>query len=64
MQEAINPVNTITKDTEEKKCIPVVDSFWCLAKLIQCFRFKNKIKFKKKEKKNEQTEMNNKITEI
>ena len=29
-------------------CIPVVDSFWCLAKLIQCFRFKNKIKFKKK----------------
>jgi len=32
MQEAINPVNTITKDTEEKE--------------------------------NEQTEMNNKITEI
>ena len=28
--------------------IPVVDSFWCLAKLIQCFRFKNKIKLKKK----------------
>ena len=25
-------------------CIPVADSFWCLAKLIQCFRFKNKIK--------------------
>ena len=24
--------------------IPVADSFWCLAKLIQCFRFKNKIK--------------------
>ena len=24
------------------------DSFWCLAKLIQCLRFKNKIKFKKK----------------
>ena len=23
-------------------------SFWCLAKLIQCFRFKNKIKLKKK----------------
>ena len=29
-------------------CIPVADSFWFLAKLIQCFRFKNKIKFKKK----------------
>ena len=27
-------------------CIPVVDSFWCLAKLIQCLRFKNKIKKK------------------
>ena len=25
-------------------CIPVADSFWCLAKPIQCFRFKNKIK--------------------
>ena len=25
-------------------CIPVADSFRCLAKLIQCFRFKNKIK--------------------
>ena len=25
-------------------CIPVADSFLCLAKLIQCFRFKNKIK--------------------
>ena len=31
-------------------CIPVADSFWCLAKLIQCFRFKNKIKFKKNKK--------------
>ena len=31
-------------------CIPVADSFWCLAKLIQCFRFKNKIKLKKKNK--------------
>ena len=30
-------------------CIPVVDSFWCLAKLIQCLRFKNKIKLKKKD---------------
>ena len=29
-------------------CIPVADLFWCLAKLIQCFRFKNKIKKKKK----------------
>ena len=29
-------------------CIPVADSFWCLAKLIQCLRFKNKIKLKKK----------------
>ena len=29
-------------------CIPVADSFQCLAKLIQCFRFKNKIKLKKK----------------
>ena len=28
-------------------CIPVADSFWCLAKLIQCFRFKNKKKKKK-----------------
>ena len=28
-------------------CIPVADSFRCLAKLIQCFRFKNKIKLKK-----------------
>ena len=25
----------------------VTDSFWCLAKLIQCLRFKNKIKLKK-----------------
>ena len=30
-------------------CMPEADSFWCLAKLIQCFRFKNKIKLKKKE---------------
>ena len=28
-------------------CIPVADSFRCLAKLIQCFRFKKKIKLKK-----------------
>ena len=28
-------------------CIPVVDSFWYLAKLIQFVKFKNKIKFKK-----------------
>ena len=28
-------------------CIPVADSLWCLAKLIQCLRFKNKIKLKK-----------------
>ena len=28
-------------------CIPVADSFRCLAKLIQCLRFKNKIKLKK-----------------
>ena len=28
------------------------DSFWCLAKLIQCFRFKNKIKLKKNNKAN------------
>ena len=28
------------------KIIPVADSFWCLAKLIECFRFKNKIKLK------------------
>ena len=33
-------------------CIPVADSFWCLAKLIQCFRFKNKIKKNKKKKRN------------
>ena len=30
-------------------CIPVVDSFWYLAKLIQFVKFKNKIKLKKKE---------------
>ena len=29
-------------------CIPVADSFWCLAKLIQCFRFKKKKKKKTK----------------
>ena len=29
-------------------CIPVADSFWCLARLIQCLKFKNKIKLKKK----------------
>ena len=29
-------------------CIPVVDSFRYLAKLIQFVKFKNKIKFKKK----------------
>ena len=29
--------------------IPVADSFWYLAKLIQCLRFKNKIKLKKKD---------------
>ena len=32
-------------------CIPAVDLFWCLAKLIQCLRFKNKIKLKKKKKR-------------
>ena len=32
-------------------CIPVADSFLCLAKLIQCFRFKNKIKLKRKKLK-------------
>ena len=31
-------------------CIPVVDSFWYLAKLIQFVKFKNKIKLKKKRK--------------
>ena len=31
-------------------CIPVADSFWCLAKLIQCLRIKNKIKKKNKKK--------------
>ena len=29
-------------------CIPVVDSFWYLAKLIQFVKFKNKIKLKNK----------------
>ena len=29
-------------------CIPVADSFWNLAKLIQLCKFKNKIKLKKK----------------
>ena len=39
--------------------IPVADSFWCLAKLIQCFRFKNKIKLKKnKIKINKNTQYN------
>ena len=38
----------LTRQTFVRKVMsPVVDSFWCLAKLIQCFRFKNKIKFKK-----------------
>ena len=32
-------------------CISVADSFWCLAKLIQCLRFKNKIKLKKNKQK-------------
>ena len=32
-------------------CIPVVDSFLYLAKLIQFVKFKNKIKFRKKLKK-------------
>ena len=32
-------------------CVPVVDSFWYLAKLIQFVKFKNKIKFKKKNSK-------------
>ena len=32
-----------------KVCIPVADSFWYLAKLIQLCKFKNKIKLKKKE---------------
>ena len=32
-------------------CIPVADSFWYLAKLIQFVKFKNKIKTGKKKKK-------------
>ena len=36
-------------------CIPVADLFWCLAKLIQCFRVKNKIKTNKQTKKNKKT---------
>ena len=39
-------------------CVPVADSFWYLAKLIQFVKFKNKIKLKKnkvlKEKKKKQ----------
>ena len=31
----------------ENTCIPVADSFWYLAKLIQFVKFKNKIKLKK-----------------
>ena len=31
-----------------KLCIPVADSFWYLAKLIQFVKFKNKNKIKKK----------------
>jgi len=33
--------------------IPVADSFWYLAKLIQLLKFKNKIKLKKKKEKND-----------
>ena len=33
-------------------CIPVADLFCCLAKLIQCLRFKNKINLKKKARVN------------
>ena len=36
-------------------CIPVADSFWYLAKLIQFVKFKNKIKLKKKQKKKQKT---------
>ena len=36
--------------------IPVADSFRCLAKLLQCFRFKNKIKLKKKKQKTKNTQ--------
>ena len=36
-------------DLENSSSIHVL--YWCLAKLIQCLRFKNKIKFKKKRKK-------------
>ena len=34
-------------------CIPVVDSFRYLAKPVQYVKFKNKIEFKKKKRKNE-----------
>ena len=37
-------------------CIPVADSFWCLAKSLQCFRFKNKIKLKKKKAQHSENE--------
>ena len=36
-------VSLLLKKNEHWLKIAVADSFWCLAKLIQCFRFKNKI---------------------
>ena len=38
--------------TRSNSCIPVVDLFWYLAKLIQFVKFKNKIKLKKKKRSN------------
>ena len=32
------------RSLKRSTCIPVADSFWCLAKLIQCFKFKKKKK--------------------
>ena len=42
--------------TRSNSCIPVVNLFWYLAKLIQFVKFKNKIKLKKKKK--QQLELN------
>ena len=43
-KEEIKSLLMKVKEESEKVGLPVADSFWCLAKLIQCSRFKNKIK--------------------
>ena len=43
-------------------CVPVVDTFWYLAKLIQLCKFKNKIKLNLKKIKHNAIEKKNKRT--